>query len=436
LPPVLASGRRVHINRRLLRLACATFLAGAPLLGQLQFLNTDAYWFSSPPAIATDSNGATYVVSKNSDPAGGITATKLDSSRRVVYSFSFTGVNGAVTAAAVDSQGSLLIGGNTSSISFPRVNPLFYPRLPTSTLNDRGFVAKLDPAGMKLMFSTLVGGNELDYHYGTSVSAIAVDSADRIYFSGTTTSPTLPVSSNAYQKTGGGPSGFVMRISNAGNALQFSTYLGGAAPGCQGCGATAQAMVVDGHGITVTGLSGATGFPVTNGSYACRCAVSANTNVFVSRFNADGSALQWSALLFDMGPSSSLLFDTLIYTSSSLSLAVDSQGNATVAVTTVNKALPVTAGAVQPAYGVTVPPPYAVGPTTGYLATVGSDGTTLLHSTYYGGTAVSTVRGLAQDPDGNFWITGGANSTGLPMPAGSLNLGASYVAELDLLAPV
>src|SRR5262249_3695947 len=150
------------------------------------------------------------------------------------------------------SHQSLILAGNTSSTSFPRVNPLFYPRLPTSILNLRGFVAKLDPAGTKLMFSTLVGGNELDYHYGTSVSALAVDSADRIYLAGPTTPPTLPVSSNAYQQTGGGPSGFLMRISNTGDALQFSTYLGGASPGCQGvCGANAQAIVVDRHGITV-----------------------------------------------------------------------------------------------------------------------------------------------------------------------------------------
>ncbi len=414
---------------RFLKLACSALLVGSPLLGQLQFLNTDTYWFSSPPVIATDSTNSTYVVSQNSDPAGGITATKLDSSQRVVYSFSFSGVNGGVTAAAVDSHGSLIIGGVTSATSFPRVNPLFYPRLPTSTLNERGFVVKLDPAGTKLMFSTLVGGNELDYHYGTSVAALAVDSADRIYFSGTTTSPTLPVSSTAYQQTSAGLSGFVMRISNAGDALQFSTYLGGAAPGCQGCGTDARTMVVDGHGITVAGVSGAMGFPVTKGSYACQCAASTNTNVFVSRFNADGTALQWSALLFDMGSPSSLLLDALD-APSTLRLAVDSQGNATVAVSTVNKALPATAGAVQPAYGVTVPSPY-VGSTTGYLATVSSDGTTLLHSTYYGGTAVSTLRGMAQDSDGNVWITGGANSTDLPMPAGSLNLGASYLAQLD-----
>ncbi len=387
---------------RFLRLACLTALAGLPLLGQLQFLNTDTYWFSSPPVIATDSAGATYVVATNSDPAGGVTATKLDSSRRVVYTFSFTGVNGGVTAAAVDSQGSLIIGGNTSSISFPRVNPLFYPRLPTSALNQRGFVAKLD-------------------------------SADRIYFSGTTTSPTLPVSPNAYQQTASGPSGFVMRISNAGDALQLSTYLGGAVSGCQGCGASALAMVVDGHGITVAGLTGISGFPVTNGSYACQCAASANTNVFVTRLKATGSGLQWSALLFDLGLSnSSILLDSSpSATTSTLSLAVDAQGNATVAVVALNKSLPVTAGAVQPAYRVTVPPPYAVDATTGYLATVSNDGTTLLHSTYYGGTTVSTVRGMAQDSAGNFWITGDANSTDLPMPAGSLNLGSSYLAELD-----
>ena len=390
------------------------------------------YWFSAPPVVATDTAGNIYVVSKNSDPAGGVTATKLDSSRRVVYASSFAGVNGAVTAAAVDSHGSLVIGGNTTATTFPRVSPLFYPRLPTSILNAHGFVAKLDPAGTELMFSTLVGGNELDYHYSTSVAALAIDAADRIYLSGTPTSPTLPVSSNAYQQTSVGPSGFVMRISNAGDALQFSSYFGGGGQACELlCAADAQAMVVDAHGITVAGISVGNAPPVTNGAYDCQC--TAGNVVYVARFNADASALQWSARLFDVGfpYQSSFLFDTNSTPASILALAVDHQGNATVAVTTANKALPVTPGAVQKSYRVTQPPPYGIDPTTGYLATVGSDGTTLLHATYYGGSAVSSLRALAQDPEGNVWITGDANSTDLPMPAGNLNPGGSYLAELD-----
>jgi hypothetical protein len=99
------------------------------------------------------------------------------------------------------------------------------------------------------MFSTLVGGNELDYHYRTSVNALALDASDRIYIAGATNSPTLPVTSNADQPANGG--GFVMRISNVGDALQFSAYVGG---GCQGsCSTYAQAIVVDRHGITVAG---------------------------------------------------------------------------------------------------------------------------------------------------------------------------------------
>jgi uncharacterized protein (TIGR03437 family) len=356
-----------------------------------------------------------------------ITATKFDSLHRVLWSFSAPSMNGRVTAAAVDSHGSLIIAGtDANSITFPRVNPLFYPRLPTASQDYRGFLAKLDADGTKLMFSTLVGGNELyGLYFGTSVTAVAVDSADHIYLAGTTASPTFPVTGNAYQKTGGGrgASAFVMRISNAGNALDFSTYFGSAEPICEGCGINVSAIAVDSHGITVAGDSGAKGVPVTDGSYDCSCA--AGPGVFVSRFTADASALKWSARLFN--PS----FSTAYLQHPYLSLIVDHAGNATVAVTTTNASLPVTSGAVQTTYRVTAPPPNGSNKTTGYLSTISSDGTTVLHSTYFGGNADSTLTGIVQDPDGNFWISGDARSADLPMPAGSLNLGTSYVAELN-----
>jgi uncharacterized protein (TIGR03437 family) len=404
------------------KLACSALLFGSPLLGQLQFFNPASDWLYFPPAIATDSAGNTYVVSKSGDYSSGLTATKLDSARRVIYSFSFPQYT-SVTSAAVDSKGSLIIGGSASLTNFPLVNPLFYPRLPTSGY-DRGFLAKLDPSGQSLLFSTLVGGNELDSHYLTSVTAVSVDSADRIYAAGSTSSPTFPVSANAFQKTGGGPSGintsgFLMRISSAGDALQFSTYLGGSAPGCQNCRTQPNSLIVDGQGIaTISGASDVMGFPVTKGAYNCGCATV--PNVFVSRFNADASALQWS---------------TLLPGGFAYRLSVDRQGNATVAGTTADSTLQATTGALQTASGVTAIPPsyplYGSEHDTGFLSTISSDGTTLLHATYYGGSSFSTLSGMVQDPDGNFWISGEANSADLPMPAGSLNLGAGYLAELD-----
>src|SRR6267154_182091 len=120
---------------RLLRLACSALVVGLPLLGQLQFLNPQSSWTAFPPVITTDSEGNTYVVYNTAGgfsvssndvavlPRTGITATKLDSSHHVLYSFSFPpAIGAAVEAAAVDFHGSLVIGGSTASTTFPVVN--------------------------------------------------------------------------------------------------------------------------------------------------------------------------------------------------------------------------------------------------------------------------------------------------------------------------
>src|SRR5262249_56214828 len=81
------------------------------------------------------------------------------------------------------------------------------------------------------------------------------------------------------------------------------------------------------------------------------------------------------------------------------------------------------AGAVMS--GVSVPR------SAGFVAVVGRDGASVLHATYFGGTASSQLRGIARDGSGNLWITGEAGSNDLPKPAGCINLGSDYVAELD-----
>ena len=100
----------------------------------------------------------------------------------------------------VDASGNVYVAGGTTSTDFPTSSPF-------QTTNRGGFdvfVAKLNPAGSALVFSTYLGGN------GDDANGIAVDSAGNIYIAGDTESSNFPTTPGAYQTTfggmGGGPS--------------------------------------------------------------------------------------------------------------------------------------------------------------------------------------------------------------------------------------
>ncbi len=119
------------------------------------------------------------------------------------------------------------------------------------------FVTKLSPAGNALVYSTYLGGSNTGAGNGTQGQGIAVDGAGSAYVTGNTSSTNLPTQS-AYQVTlqGGGSDAFVAKLAPAGNALVYSTYLGGSAYDV-GWG-----IAVDGAGSAyVTGWTDSNNFP-------------------------------------------------------------------------------------------------------------------------------------------------------------------------------
>ena len=79
----------------------------------------------------------------------------------------------------------------------------------TFPTND-AFVAKLNPAGTALVYSTYVGGRADDRSYG-----IAADAFGNAYVAGASSSADFPVTANAYQARGTGQTGFVIRIADS-----------------------------------------------------------------------------------------------------------------------------------------------------------------------------------------------------------------------------
>ena len=138
------------------------------------------------------------------------------------YSTYFGGTGfDAGEAVAVDASGSAYVVGTTFSPNFPLANPR------QSAMRGSGdvFVAKLDPSGGGLVYSTYLGGGNSDYGYG-----IAVDGAGSAYVTGGTYSTDFPMA-GAFQPVKGGSTSstdaFVTKLTPDGSALAYSSYLGG-----------------------------------------------------------------------------------------------------------------------------------------------------------------------------------------------------------------
>ena len=92
---------------------------------------------------------------------------------------------------AVDSSNNTYVTGQTSSTNFPLLLPL---QKKLSGPRD-AFVAKLNPAGSALLFSTYLGGSGADLG-----NSIALDPSGNPVIFGDTTSSNLPVTAGAFKQ--------------------------------------------------------------------------------------------------------------------------------------------------------------------------------------------------------------------------------------------
>ncbi|MGH8650694.1 MAG: SBBP repeat-containing protein [Gammaproteobacteria bacterium] len=123
---------------------------------------------------------------------------------------------------AVDRFGQAYVTGFTTSTDFPTQNPL----QPASGGSGDAFVAKLNRAGSKLVYSTYyLGGTDFD---GGNGIGIAVDRFGQAYVAGLTVSTDFPTQNPLQSAFGGGFADvFVAKVNRAGSKLVYSTYLGG-----------------------------------------------------------------------------------------------------------------------------------------------------------------------------------------------------------------
>lgn len=257
------------------------------------------------------------------------------------------------------------------------------------------FLAKLNAAGSALVYSTYLGGSDVD-----SSGGLVVDANGNAYLAGTTQSKDFPTA-NAYQGALKGFSdAFALKLNPAGTALLWATYLGG--DGAD----SGISLAVNGAGnVFIAGITASTNFPTVNAVQPAKNPAANNTNdAFVTRFSADGSALDYSTYLggraFEIANG----------------IAVDAANNAYITGFTGSTDFPLL-GAVQTLMDRNPETVNNPNLTAGdaFVTRLAADGRSFVYSTFLGGGNFDQGTAIATDAMGNAYVIGSTNSTDFPL---------------------
>ena len=350
-------------------------------------------------AVAVDQTGSVYVTGRTVSETfpivnaiqsvysgfvdGDAFITKINpSGSALIYSTYLGGDRREVgTSIAVDPSGNAYVAGMTGSDNFPTVSAMQTTFGGGSTDT---FLAKINPSGSALVYSTYLGGDQDDNGDG-----IAVDSTGSVYVAGVTSSSNFPTASPIQTAvTAFGNDIFLSKISPSGTGLVYSTYLGGSNTD----GATALALDSS-NNVYLTGYTFSSNFPTVG---AIQSTLGGLRDAFVMKVNSTGSALIYSSYIGGSG-----------LNDGGFGIAVDTAGSAYVVGGTSSADLP-TVNAIQGTFG--------GGNTDGFLAKINPDGSAFTYLTYLGGSGRDDeAYAVAVDQAGNAYATGRTNSPNFPI---------------------
>lgn len=294
-----------------------------------------------------------------------------------------------IFAVEVDSNGQATVTGHTLSADFPITAG-------GDDISWNGqedvFVARFNAAGNQLLWSTFLGGDNVDL-----VRGLTLDVGGNVYLAGTTRSGGFPVTAGAFQTQHrcSYPSfdPFVAKLSPHG-ALLYVTYLGG-------CGEAVDVAANDAGEAYVVGHTLLGDHPLVN-PYQGQHGGGAN-DLFISRLNAAGSALLYSTYLGGSGDDVAR------------GIGVSYIGQIIVTCVTSSQDFPTKAMS-----GNTVPQASHGGGTWDAAVTMFEAATAQLrYSTYLGGSADDAPLGLHVGSNGYAFVVGETRSADLPVTATS-----------------
>ena len=358
--------------------------------------------------IAVDASGNAYVTGRTFDgPVSFPTTTgafdetlngerdvfvlKLDpTGSALVYSTLLGGsLNERAFGIDIDTSGNAYITGETTdaAIDFPTTTGAFDV---THNGDLDVFVTKLNPTGSALVYSTLIGGDNIDIGNG-----IAIDGAGNAYITGETTNGTVdyPTTAGTFDENHNGmQDAFVTKLNATGSALVYSTFLGGS-----------HNDIANGIAVNATGNAYITGetfdhttdYPTTQ--FAFSTTHTGSNDVFVTKLETDGATLSYSTFI---GGGSD---------DRGLAIAIDPVGSAYITGFTTITSIPYPS--TPNAFNLTHNGTFDV-----MVSKLNPNGRILSYSTYLGGSSFEEGLGITLDDSGNVFIAGDVNSSSANFP--------------------
>ena len=324
-------------------------------------------------------------------------------------------------AIAVDSSGYAYVAGTAGAdtVPFPTTPGAYNPG-PVPTATNFPFISKLKTDGSGLVYSTYFGG---DYQGFSSdqIYAIAVDNSGATYFGGISgTEDNTPTTPGAFMpvRPSLNPVPFVAKLSADGSTLVYSTFLDGTPRNDTDAVA---GIAVDSSGSAyVTGNTTASNFPTTAGAFqrVYQAGVYVGTG-FVTKLSADGSALVYSTYL------GGNYGENVVTRGAGGAIAVDASGSAYVTGNTFSTNFP-TLGAIN----ATCNSPC----NEAYVSKLNPSGTSLVYSTFLGGTGNKNSVGMsiAVDSSGSAFVGGTTTFTNFPLSSNAFQSspGPGFITKL------
>ena len=357
--------------------------------------------------VVADAAGNTYVAGSR---APDMFVMKLDGAGKAVM---FAALNGKgidqANDLAVDGSGNIYMAGSTSSPLLPVRNAL-------QSAPGPGFVVKFNPDATQIMFCT---------YFPAPIAAMAIDGAGNVYVTGSTYSPTFPVTPGLPAGTVTPPTtitpasgAFLTKIAAPGDRIVWSTLIVGHQKNCgagsscflSGRNTAGAAVAVDAAGNAyLAGNTDTADLPVTTGAM-----LTTGTGAFIAKVNAAGTALVYLTYL---GPGYMPITPFTNPLNAVAGIAADAAGNAYVTGSTSDPEFPLTHGAIA-------------GGTDAFVAKLNPQGSGVVFGSVIGGKGADTGRAIALDSAGNVWIDGTTASGDFPNRQ-AWSQGSDFVAGLD-----
>ncbi len=328
------------------------------------------------------------------------TITKLDPTGRLVYS-TFVGGSRVDSGSrgVVTSDGSVYVTGVSYSPDFPTTANA-YRRTPYLGGN-QGVAFEIDPTGSRLVYGTYLAP-------GLNPNSIKRVSDGSVVVVGTESADYAPTTPGAFQTIypGGTYTGYAVRLNPTGSGIVFATYLGAPVtdqgdtyPWAPSCGFSLGA--VDDTGASYVTGQCPHGFPLTPGG---RQPTGNGSNVALAKLDPSGRQLDYATYISDAG-------DLQVVEAGPV--ALDSAGNAYLAVESFAGAITTTPDAYQQQCQTTAVQPYCAA-----ILEYDSTGHEV-YGTYFGAPNGSTSpSGIAVDSAGRVYLSG-TTSEGSNMPVTS-----------------